>query len=119
VCQPLPNPREIPPVDDGNLLGREWKAAAGSAKHQLFRHLLLGEIDEVLAAAMHRKDVLEIELFEFVHHLAQIIPRRRSQVKTANQRVDLLDAGILLRASKCVDDAGMPARGDDDQPAIA
>ena len=48
---------------------------------------------------MHRKHELEIELFEFGNHLAQIILRRRSQVKTANQRVDLLDAGNLLRAS--------------------
>ncbi len=48
---------------------------------------------------MHRKHVLKIELFEFGHHLAQIILRRWSQMKTTDQRVDLLDAGNLLRTS--------------------
>ena len=68
------------------------EAAAGGAEHQLLRHLLFGEIDEVLAAAMHRQDVLEVEFLQLGHHLAQIILGRRSQVETADQRIDLLDA---------------------------
>ena len=78
-------------------LGREGEAAPGGAEHQLLRHFLLGEIDEVLAAAMHRKDVLDIELLQLRHHLAQIIVGRRGEVKAADQRIDLLDPADLLR----------------------
>jgi hypothetical protein len=68
---------------------------------------------------MHWEDVLEIEFLQLGHHLAQTIVGRRSQAKTADQRVDFLDAGDLLRPPQRIDDAGMAAGADDDKPAVA
>src|SRR3984893_7002108 len=100
-------------------LCREGEAAAGGAQHQLLRHLLLGEIDEVLAAAMHWQHMLDIELLQLRHHLAQIIVGRRGEVKAADQRVDLLDPADLLRPPQGIDDAGMAAGADHDEAAVA
>jgi len=42
----------------------EREAAAGSAEHELLGNLFFGQIDEVLAAAMHRHYICKIELPE-------------------------------------------------------
>ncbi len=68
---------------------------------------------------MHRHHVLGVELLQLGHDLAQIVVRRRRQVKAADQRVNLLDAADLLGALQGVDDAGMPARADHYEPAAA
>src|SRR5260370_42589551 len=68
---------------------------------------------------MHREDVFDIELLQSGHHRTQILVRRRSQVETADQRIDFLDTGDLLRVSERIDDAGMPAGADYDEAAIA
>jgi len=57
----------------GKTLRCERETAACAAEHELLGHLLLGEIDEILSAAMHRHDKSHIELLQFGHHLCQII----------------------------------------------
>ena len=89
------------------LLCRECRA-----KHQLLRHFLLSEIDEVLAAALRRQHVLEVELLQLGHHLAQIVVGRPGQVKTAGLRIDFSDAADFLRAPQRIDDAGVTAGAD-------
>src|SRR5215471_19423412 len=76
--------------------GGKNEAAAGAAKYQFLGHLLHGEIDKILPAAMHRHHVLKLELLQFRHDLAQIVVRRREEVKAADQRVNLFDAADLL-----------------------
>src|SRR5690348_6930677 len=81
----------------------EGEAAPGGAEDQLLRHLPFGEVDEVLSAAMHRQDVVEIERFQLRHHLAQIVVRRRRQVESADKGIDLVDPGYIPRAPERVD----------------
>ena len=64
------------------LSNPEGEAPPRGAEHQLLRHLLLGEIDEVLPAAMRREDMLEIELLQLGHNLVQIVVGRRGQMET-------------------------------------
>ena len=78
----------------------------------------LAEIDEVLSAAVHREHMLEIELLELRHHLAQVVIRRRGQVEPADECINLVDGGDLLGAKQGVDDAGMAVGTDHYQPAI-
>ena len=89
-------------------LGGKYVAAAGAAKHQFLGHLLHGEIDEVLPAAMHWHHELEVELLQLRHNLVQIVVRRREEVKAADQRVDLFDTADLLGTLQRVDNPGMP-----------
>src|ERR1700751_5746942 len=56
--------------EDCDRSGGKCEAAAGPAKHQFLRHLLAGEIDKVLPAAMHRHHVLKVELLQLRHDLA-------------------------------------------------
>ena len=90
-------------------LGGECEAAAGAAKDQLLGHFLLRQIDKILAAAVHRHYVFDIEFVQFGHDLAQIVIRSRRQVKAANEGIDLVDAADLLGPFQRVDDAGMSA----------
>src|SRR5271170_4351383 len=80
----------------------ESEAAAGAAEHQHFRYLLLGQGKEILAAAVHRQHMLEVERLEFRHHLPEVIVRRRSEVETADEGVDLVNARDLLSAPQRV-----------------
>jgi hypothetical protein len=41
------------------LLSSESEAAASAAEHQLFRHFLFRQVNEVLAAAMHWQHMLK------------------------------------------------------------
>src|SRR6516225_2491228 len=61
----------------GSRSGAKREAAAGAAKHQFLRHLLAGEVDEVLPTTVHRQDMLQVELLQLGHDLAQIVVRRR------------------------------------------
>ena len=68
-----------PPFGDVKLRcgsGGKCEAAAGAAKHQFFRHLLIGEIDKVLAAAMHRHHMFEVEGLKFGHNCAKVVVRQ-------------------------------------------
>src|SRR2546423_13665433 len=78
----------------------EGEAASRRAEYQLIRQLLFGEIDEVLATAMHRQHMSEVEFLKLSHDLAQVVVRCWRQVKPADQRVNPLDPGYLLRASE-------------------
>jgi hypothetical protein len=89
--------------------GSKCKTAAGAAEYELFRYFLTGEINEVLLAAMHRHHVIEIELLQLDHDLAQIVVGRRRQMKAADERVNLFDAADLLSTLQRVDDPAMPA----------
>ena len=60
------------------------EAAADRSQHQHVGRFLFGEIDEVLAAAMHWEDVLKIEFLQLGHHLAQVVVGRGSRVETAD-----------------------------------
>jgi hypothetical protein len=46
----------------GSALCGECESAAGGTEHQLLRHLLFGQIDEILSATVHREYMLDIEL---------------------------------------------------------
>jgi hypothetical protein len=61
-------------------------------------HFPFGEVGEILAAAMHRRDVGQVEFFEFGRHSREIVGRRGREVETADQCVDAVNAGDLLRA---------------------
>jgi hypothetical protein len=87
--------------------GGKSEAAAGRAQHELLRHFLFRQIDEVLSAAMHRQHVLEVKLLQLGHDLSQIVVRRRREVEAAQQRIDLLDSADLLRPPQRIDDAAM------------
>jgi hypothetical protein len=58
---------------------------------------------------MHRHHMVEVELLQLSHDLTQIVVGRREEVKSAYQRIDLVDAADLLRPLQRIDDAGMPA----------
>ena len=53
--------------------------------------------------------MFEIEFVQFGHDLAQVIIRRRREMKAADEGVDLFDAADLLGALQRVDDPGMSA----------
>jgi len=92
--------------------------APRGAEHQFLWHLLLRELNEVLATAMHWKDVLEIELLQFGHNLAQIICGCGRQMETAGKRVNLFDTADLLRPSQRIYNSGMAAGGNHDQAPV-
>src|SRR5262249_58819439 len=68
---------------------------------------------------MHRQHVRQVKLLQLRRDLSQIIVRRRRQVEAAKERVDLLDSADFLGVLKGVYDAGMSARANHHQPAIA
>src|SRR6516162_4267852 len=102
----------------GKTLRCERETAACAAEHELLGHLLLGEIDEILSAAMHRHDKSYIELLQLGHHTCQIIAWRRSKMEAANECIDLFNAGDFLRALERIDDAAVATRRDHDEPTI-
>jgi len=93
------------------MLGRKRKVAPSGAEHQFLWHLLLSEIDGILATVMHRKNMLEIELLQFGHNLAEIIRGCGRQMETAGKRVNLFDTGDLLRSYST--NGGKSGRGPD------
>ena len=68
---------------------------------------------------MHRHHVLEIELLQLRHDLAQVVVWRWRQMEPADQCVNLLDAGYLLCMPQRIDNPGMTARTDNDQATVA
>src|SRR6516164_285613 len=114
------SPTSAGPRQTGNFdfSGGKSEAAAGRAQHELLRHFLLRQIDEVLSAAMHRQRVLEVKLLQLGHDLSQIVVRRRREVEAAQQRIDLLDSADLLGPPQRIDDAAMSARTNHHQPAV-
>ena len=63
--------------------------------------------------------MLDIELLQLRHDLAQIVVGRRREVEAADERVDLVDAADRLGASERIYDTGMSAGTDHDEAAIA
>ena len=51
----------MPVTADGGASGGEYETAARPAESQLFRHLLFGEVDEILTAVTHRRRVFDVE----------------------------------------------------------
>ena len=62
--------------------------------------------------------MFDVELLQFRHHFRQIVVRRRRQMKSAGQRVDLVDVRNFPRAPDRVDDPGVAARANDNEAAI-
>jgi hypothetical protein len=91
----------------GKPLRCKRETAACAAEHELLRNFLFSEIDEILSAAVHRHNKSQIELFEFGHHLCQIITWRRSKMEAANEGTDLFNAGDFPRTVERVDNAAV------------
>jgi hypothetical protein len=83
--------------------GAEAEPAPCGAENQLSGIFLLGEVDKVVPAAVHRQGVGEIKLLQLRHNLAQAIVRCRCQVEAADERIHLLDSTDLLGASQRID----------------
>src|SRR5262245_34864314 len=102
----------------GPTLSAEADPAAGCRNEQLVRHLLTHCLNEVIAAAMHGNYHIRIERFDFADDLVEIILRRRSQMESAHQCVDLLHAGHCLCLPCRIDNADVTAGADHDEAAI-
>ena len=62
--------------------------------------------------------MFRVKLFEFCHHLGQVIIRRRRQMESAHQSVDLVNSGYFLHAQQRVDDTSVATRANHYEPAI-
>src|SRR6266478_1338763 len=87
----------------------EGETGPGVGAQQLRRHLGLSNLEEGLTAAMQGNDVIHIDLFQACNGLAHIILLVGREMKTADHRVHLPDAGCVLRLPDRVDDAAMAA----------
>ena len=67
----------------------------------------------MLAAAVHGHDHGRRQLLQLGDDLIRIVGRCRPEMEAADQRMQLLDAGDLLRLPDCVENADVAARGDD------
>ena len=56
-----------------------------------------------------------LELLDLADHLLEVVGRRRPEMEAADDGVNLLDAGHLLRLPHRIDDADMAAGTDHDQ----
>jgi hypothetical protein len=82
-------------------------------QQQPIRHDLLHGIDEGLAAGVHGYDHVRLERLQLGDDLIRIVGPCRPEMEAADQRMQLLDAGDLLRLPDCVENADAAARGDD------
>src|SRR4051794_32906473 len=94
--------------------GAEGNPAPGGGDDQVIRHLLAHRLDEVIPAAMHRYDHVRLEFLDLGNDCVDIILRRRTQVKSADDGVHLKDARNFLRLPHRIYDADMAAGADND-----
>src|SRR5438128_3358240 len=96
----------------------EDEARSCGRHHQRLRHRHVHGHDHVHARAVHGDDVVGIDVLEDGHGLGHDVVGRGRQMEAADDRVNLLDSGHLLRVTDRVDHARVAARRDDDEAAV-
>src|SRR5262249_16228388 len=97
----------------------EFEARSHSRVDHLVAERLPGEIVEAITGAMRCDQIIRIDLLEFLDRLRDvIIVQRRHDMKAADYRMHLANAGSIDRLPYGINHAAMAARSEHHQPFV-
>ena len=98
----------------GLVSGAEHELRAGVRPDHLLRQFRIENLVEGFARTMHRDDIVDVEIDQFLDGLAYIVLLVRRQMETSNHSVDLSHARHRYRLLQRVHRPAVPAGGQED-----
>ena len=96
----------------------ELETSAGVGSDDFRPEFAFRQFEKRVAGTMQRHEIVGVNLLYGRQGLSQILWRVWREVKAADDRMHLLDAGDLLRLSDRIDDPSVTARRENNQPAV-